>query len=105
MRQRKQRNPSWTRRIVEDRQSTLDKPEQKICEESEERGGNGASKDEGVADARDGAENERAEASGADRSGDRSDAGGDDPCPADARKNDGRGKLEAKAKNKMRGGP
>src|SRR5260370_31415368 len=102
MRQKKERNPSWTRGILEDFQSTVDKPEQKLCEESEERGGNGASKDECVADERDAAENERAEASGADRSGDRSDADGDDRCRANAGKNDGQRKWESNAKKNLR---
>src|SRR5260370_36296627 len=102
MRQKKQRNPSWTRRILEDIQSTLDKPEQKICEESEERGGNGASKDECGADERDAAENEPAESSRADRSRDRSHADGDDRCPANAATNNAQAEAESNAKKNLR---
>src|SRR5260370_39930128 len=94
MRQRKQRNPSWTRRILEDLQSTLDKPEQKICEESEERGGNGASKEERVADERDAAGNERAVASGPHRIGDRRDSEGEDRCRGKAGKEEDQAQRE-----------
>src|SRR5260370_31008565 len=90
----KQRNRNWTRRILGDLQSTLDKPEQKICEERKESGRDGAGEDKRIADKRDAPENERAEAAGADGGSDRGNADSDDRRRANTGKNHTEGHRE-----------
>src|SRR5216683_1720462 len=66
------------RRISGDSQAALEEAEQEVREDGEKSGGDGASEDEGIADERDTAKDECAEAAGVDGGGDRGDANGDD---------------------------
>src|SRR5216683_7073650 len=92
------------RRISGDSQAALEEAEQEVREDGEKSGGDGASEDEGIADERDTAKDECAEAAGVDGGGDRGDANGDDGGSANAGENNGQGEREADAEEDLRPG-
>src|SRR3989441_877402 len=92
------------RRISGDSQAALEEAEQEVREDGEKSGGDGASEDEGIADERDTAKDECAEAAGVDGGGDRGDADGDDGGSANAGENNGQGEREADAEEDLRAG-
>src|SRR5216683_2043860 len=92
------------RRISGDSQAALEEAEQEVREDGEKSGGDRASEDEGIADERDTAKDECAEAAGVDGGGDRGDANGDDGGSANAGENNGQGEREADAEEDLRPG-
>jgi len=100
----RERSRQKERRMSGDLQSALKKAEEKIGEEGEERGRNGAREDKGIIDEGDAAEDEPAEATGTDGSSDRRDADGDDSSGANASEDDGERKGKPDAKENLRTG-
>src|SRR5580704_16510135 len=87
-----------------DPQAALEEAEEKIGEEREKRGGDGAGQDERIADEGDSTKDERPEAAGPDGRGDGGHANGDDRRRADAREDYGEREREAHSPENLRAG-
>ena len=89
---------------LRDAKAALEKTEEEVGKNGEKRGGDGAGKDDGVADHGNPAKNESAEAAGADGGSDGRDADGDDCGGADSREDHGEREGKADAPEDLRVG-
>ena len=88
--------------ISADAEAAFDKGQRNVGEDGQQRGGDGAGENDGIADHGDSSEDKCAEAAGADGRGDGGDSNGDDRGGANAGKNDRQGQRQAHAREDLR---